>query len=190
MPSDIHVFVRFKEPSVFAGEDVECTITFKNVANLQNATSLPEARTGSHSRRASLVEQVTSSPRVTTLAWHKENPRLAGAKMQMDRNNFNRSHKATTSLSFPASSGAILNSPAASSPSHSFAKSGHKHQRSVSIISIGSSDVEVDHQKPLAQKPPRPRPDLSHRRASTVQNFSERFSEPSERVITGKCGRP
>ena len=34
MPSDLQVFVKWKEQTVFAGEDVECTITFKNVAEI------------------------------------------------------------------------------------------------------------------------------------------------------------
>lgn len=32
-PSDIQVFVRWKDQTIFAGEDVECTITFRNVAD-------------------------------------------------------------------------------------------------------------------------------------------------------------
>ncbi|KAF1962969.1 Rgp1-domain-containing protein [Byssothecium circinans] len=32
MSSNIRVFVQWKNPTVFAGEDIECTITFKNIA--------------------------------------------------------------------------------------------------------------------------------------------------------------
>ena len=185
MPSNIHVFVRFKEPSVFAGEDVECTITFRNVANLQQASS-SDPRGGTHSRRASLVEQVASTPRVPSSGWNKENPRLAAAKLYHDHNNVNRGHKATTSLSIPASSGIPLTSSAIPSAANSFAK----HQRSVSIISLGSQDVENDHQKQIAQKAQRTRPDLGHKRASTVQIFQESIPESNKEIITGTCKNP
>ncbi len=183
MPSNIHVFVRFKEPSVFAGEDVECTITFKNVANLQQPSSDP--RGGTHSRRASLVEQVASTPRVASSGWNKENPRLAAAKLYNDHNNVSRGHKATTSLSIPASSGTPLSSPAIPSGATSFAKPGNKHQRSVSIISLGSVDGENGHQKQIAQKAQRTRPDLGHKRASTVQLFPESIPENNKEIIAG-----
>ncbi|RMZ88149.1 hypothetical protein DV736_g4613, partial [Chaetothyriales sp. CBS 134916] len=44
MPSDIQVFVRFQNPCVFAGEELRCTITFKNAASLPDAQAPAIAR--------------------------------------------------------------------------------------------------------------------------------------------------
>ena len=43
--SNIRVFVRWHEQVVFAGEELKCTITFKNVARLPTASSSPSSST-------------------------------------------------------------------------------------------------------------------------------------------------
>lgn len=187
MPSDIHVFVRFKEPSVFAGEDVECTITFRNVANLQPDTPALDSRPGRHSRRESLVEQVTSTPRVPSAGWNKlDSPRLATANPHSHRSNVSRNHRATASLSMPLSSALPPESPTVPSRGNAFAKPGHKHQRSVSIMSMGSLDVEKE--KQVTKAPQRSRPDPSHKRASTVQLYPVQIVESGKERITGESG--
>ncbi|KAJ5666367.1 uncharacterized protein N7477_008815 [Penicillium maclennaniae] len=61
MPSNIQVFVKWKDQTIFAGENVECTITFKNVAD-----TTPEAGNGAefsqNQRKASRVANHTGTP--------------------------------------------------------------------------------------------------------------------------------
>ncbi|KAJ5339803.1 hypothetical protein N7452_006531 [Penicillium brevicompactum] len=56
MPSDIQVFVKWKDQTIFAGENVECTITFKNVAD----TSAEPNVEVQHSRKGSRVANHTN----------------------------------------------------------------------------------------------------------------------------------
>ncbi|KAJ5907403.1 Reduced growth phenotype protein 1 [Penicillium taxi] len=53
MPSNIQVFVKWKDQTIFAGENVECTITFKNVAKTESEASNLEG--GQHQRKVSRV---------------------------------------------------------------------------------------------------------------------------------------
>jgi hypothetical protein len=175
MPSDIQVFVRFKEPSVFAGEQLDCTITFKNVASEQYDASPLDAKSGRHSRRVSLAEQLATTPRGNNAGWSKENPRLAAAALQSPRSIISRVHRATASLSIPKSSGTPIGTPSTPYREKTVVRPGPNHQRSVSIISAGSADVgdDYDGQK-SARLPERLRPDVSHRRTSTLQVYPER----------------
>ena len=187
MPSDIQVFVRFKEPSVFAGEELECTITFKNVANEQNDASPLESRSGRHSRRVSLVQQSATTPRGSSTGWSKENPRLAAAGLHSARSSLGRIHKATASLSMPKSSGTVLASPATPYSDKAVVKPGPEHRRSVSIISAGSVDLRDDYEsQKIARMAERSRPDLSHRRTSTLQAYPERGLGLSKDGLSGK----
>jgi RAB6A-GEF complex partner protein 2 len=188
MPSDIQVFVRFKEPSVFAGEELECTITFKNVANEQYDASPADARSGRHSRRVSLVEQSATTPRVNSAGWSKENPRLATAALHSTRNSFGRGHRATSSLSIPKSSGTTIGSPSTPYGEKAVVRPGPNHQRSLSIISAGSADFGNDYEgQKTAQMPERSRPDLSHRRTSTLHVYPERVKGLSRESPSGRC---
>ena len=175
MPSDIQVFVRFKEPSVFAGEQLDCTITFKNVASEQYDASPLDAKSGRHSRRVSLAEQLATTPRGNNAGWSKENPRLAAAALQSPRSIISRVHRATASLSIPKSSGTPIGTPSTPYREKTVVRPGPNHQRSVSIISAGSADVgdDYDSQK-SARIPERLRSDVSHRRTSTLQVYPER----------------
>ena len=186
MPSDIQVFVRFKEPSVFAGEELECTITFKNVANEQQDASPSENRSGRYSRRVSLAEQSASTPRGNSAAWSKDNPRLATAALHSTRGSTSRGHKATASLSIPKLSGTTVGSPSTPHGEMAVVRPGAHHQRSLSIISAGSTDAGYDYENRKAvQMPERSRPDLGHRRTSTLQVYPERVMGLGKEGLSG-----
>jgi hypothetical protein len=180
MPSDIQVFVRFKEPSVFAGEELDCTITFKNVASEQYDVSLLDTKSGRHSRRVSLAEQSATTPRGNNAGWSKENPRLATAALHSPRSIINRGHRATASLSIPKLSGTPIGTPATPYKEKAVVRPSPSpsHQRSMSIISAESADVGDDYgSQKSARIPERPRSDISHRRTSTLQVYPERLKE-------------
>ena len=190
MPSDIQVFVRLNEPSVFAGEDLECTITFMNVANIQAETPNPDGGPGKHKRRVSLVEQPGSSSRSRGGVWNTDNPRLAAANFLSARNSATRAHRATASLSISPSTGNSFVSPVAPARGNSFVRPTQKHRRSISIISPGSPDVAEEYE--VVQKTQSPQGSSSsskHRRVSTIQTLPERSAGGRSGSTSSKLAR-
>ena len=131
--SNIRVFVQWKDSTVFAGEDIQCTITFKNIANPEGREpspvrrhngfapggerqrKLPPVRSSTRpsiSRNSSFVSQIPGSPHIHS---HRPAQSLYGASVVGDA----RSPMST--------SGAFGNNVR-----------GHKHGRSISIISLGT----------------------------------------------------
>jgi len=142
--SDIRVFVTFPESAVvFAGEKLECKITFKNISPPPGSQrphvplhGSPKANGGFASgangsalgsKAAPLQLPVTGSRSTTT------SPRIPSARPVSH-------HKPSLSLSVP-----VAKSPVSPAPPVSAASSGkgHKHRRSISIVSLGS-DVGIE----------------------------------------------
>lgn len=121
MHSDIHVLVRFHEQSVFAGEELRCTITFRNVANV----SEPATRPRQSSRRESIghiAAQIAKGH-----APHRSNHAARPSQ-----------HEITPDLArHPRPSGSST-SPQAGFDDHRSRSPRAKQQRSVSIISVTS----------------------------------------------------
>lgn len=134
--SNLRVFVNFKEDTVFAGEDVECTITFKNVAatrrDSERATNGLSTLNGS-GRGAAVLQQFKTS----------RTPLRPG----LGRHPSNFAHPSSRAVSH----GHTENIPlalATEAPSHDLQRSPVEtqkspsksaHSRSVSIISISST---------------------------------------------------
>jgi hypothetical protein len=131
--SNIRVFVQWTDQTVFAGEDIECQITFKNVAS-----NPPPPRTllhppangfapGGDRQRNLPVSQVRNSNGLNT----RPPPSVRG-------------HRPTLSLTAPVGVG---RPPSVGSWAGGHTKalaSGSTHKRSVSIISIGASESAAD----------------------------------------------
>lgn len=156
MHSDIHVIVRFHEQSVFAGEELRCTITFKNVANLIEpvSPSIPKRRS---SRQASISQIAAHSARNHGHSRLSQNGRSATTDNERFPDARGR-HKATASLQNPI--------PTTDLPSP-VERPGFK-QRSVSIISVTSPIATTDHADVSAGSWAKQQR-LSHQRSSTVQ---------------------
>lgn len=121
MHSDLHVVVRFHEQSVFAGEHLRCTITFRNVANLSEPIT-----PGTHLRRTSRRESISQI--ASQLARNHATARTVhnGRDPSID---LGGRHKATASFHTP---------PTTTDNEVDHQRPGHKQQRSVSIISVTS----------------------------------------------------
>ncbi|KAH8888305.1 Rgp1-domain-containing protein [Thozetella sp. PMI_491] len=163
--SNIRVFISWHDQTVFAGEEVKCTITFKNVARPPGSSATPPRPSPLQSRHASSERLKVTSPRTS-----KPNAGLAPPPAA-------RGHRSSLSLSVPsaaaasrARSGSIPWSPNAIEGRHN----GHSHRRSVSILSIGSASTVDDDQgnaNPANSNKP-PRPARGHARASSLQIVS------------------
>ncbi|KAL2008736.1 hypothetical protein VTN00DRAFT_6930 [Thermoascus crustaceus] len=176
MPSDIQVFVKWKEQTIFAGEDVECIITFKNVA--ESSTPEPnEAQRTPHQRQSSrtITAGSTGDNYFSLKSPHNfffnGNSRrsLPGSPRTKT---FDRSHRPATSLGSPF---LVSHSfPPLQSPSRlGYGQpSNHKHKRSVSILSI---DSEGGNDKtPVPSHFSRPSPARGHGRSASLQVLPRR----------------
>lgn len=175
MTSDIQVFVRWKEQTIFAGEDVECIITFKNVAE----TSSPDAHGPQHpvhQRKASRSITVGSqsdsyfslkSPQNFFFNNHYHRRSLT---LSPRNKTFDRSHRISSSLGSPF--GAAHSFPP-QSPSTLGPGSNHKHKRSISILSIDSEGGGHD-KTPATPQFNRARPARGHGRSASLQILPRR----------------
>lgn len=187
--SDIKVFVTFAKPggAFFAGETLECNITFKN-------TSAEHTNVGSSPGIPRFASRVPPSPLVadgqhgTGVGEHRRTRTMASPNPQgREGGGGSRppsalahrpgltGHKSTQSMALPArmspnpppSPFGTLGVPPTPDGS---GKKGHRHKRSISIISIGTPEPPVEEGKRSSLPPPtRPR----HGRSASLQ-FSPR----------------
>ncbi|KAL6823965.1 intracellular protein transport protein [Trichoderma camerunense] len=154
--SNIRVFVHWRDQTVFAGEAVQCTVTFRNIApeanqQQQQVHSRPPSQSQSQSERQRLASPIQTRGKAAASA---------------------RGHRrAALSLSVPSPSTrsrqGSIQWPQAVVPGD---PRGHAHKRSVSIVSIGSTTSTIDEhsQSPRYENSPR-QPRHSHNRASSLQ---------------------
>lgn len=184
MASDIRVFVRWKEQTVFAGEDVECTITFKNIAN-EHPPPTPSRLVRRSSRQASISGKSAHYAQ-------GRSPVIANNHRLPIRHPSGKAHRPSASLSAAVSPGIDTRSPSWNSLRSNGSGPGHKHQRSVSIVSLASDDTagsETGLQKDIAP-PVQPR---GHNRAASLQILPRRLEggasgpSPSGHLVLLRC---
>ncbi|KIX04107.1 uncharacterized protein Z518_07660 [Rhinocladiella mackenziei CBS 650.93] len=158
MHSDIHVVVRFHDQSVFTGEHLRCTITFKNVANLSEPVT-----PAFHPRRSSRHESISQIAAVAQATKNNaaavrlsQNGRSASSEHSTDQPSRHRATASSHSPGLPRD-----NQPHPPRPNH-------KAQRSVSIISVTSPIAASDLADNSVHSGAR-QLRLGHQRASTVQ---------------------
>ncbi|CAM1504808.1 Fc.00g023990.m01.CDS01 [Cosmosporella sp. VM-42] len=156
--SNIRVFIRWHDQTVFAGEEVKCTITFKNVAPGPNQPK-PERQP----ERNRLVSPLQSRPPKSNNGLTP--PPSAGSGRGHRRSALSmsvpvsQSHSRQGSIQWP------------SSASQSDRQSSHSHKRSLSIVSIGSASTVEDHSQ-RNEPPTRTQRPRGHGRASSLQIVS------------------
>ncbi|KAI1514277.1 Rgp1 multi-domain protein [Pyrenophora tritici-repentis] len=196
--SNIRVFVQWKDSTVFAGEDIECTITFKNVAPLQGHDRSPTRRPngfamGGERQRKLNVPPVHSSTRPSV-------SRNSSFASQLPPSNV-RGHGPALSLYTPSTTGGRASAVPPSSAhgngnsnsngngngnGNSNHASAQKHGRSVSIVSLGTdAGTELSHDRGI----PIRRPARGHGRSASLQVVPGRpnsypISSPGHRSAT------
>ncbi|KAH8590269.1 Rgp1-domain-containing protein [Bisporella sp. PMI_857] len=161
--SSIRVFVQWTEQTVFAGEDIECQITFKNIA-----TSPAPSRTSLHPSSANGLSPGLEKQRKGSPAPPRSNHALSPKATQLKKG-----HRTTLSLNSPIGLG--IRSPQLASGSWNGAhpkptREGTTHKRSVSIISIGAGDTVADStQNSVASSETSRRPGRRHGRSASLQ---------------------
>lgn len=163
--SSLRVLVRWKDAAVFAGEDVECTITFTNVAPLPAGP--PSASPTTAAERQRRLPPVHSSTRPTL-------SRKSSLASQTRPPPFVRGHRPTLSLQTPAtrrpsftpSVGTAHGNTNHNSNNHTVGNGTPRHGRSLSIISLGApAPADGSHERSLpVRRPPR-----GHGRSASLQ---------------------
>ena len=137
--ADIRASVQWKSLTVFAGEDVECTITFQNVSQARSLRHSPSSSSRLRRQDSNRERWKGTLPRRPVqgpgIPYHRAPPSVTSAA-QADTT----LHRPTLSLS------TSYRSPDATSPTSREVVSGspssadNKHRRSVSIVSIGGEN--------------------------------------------------
>ncbi|KAI9697222.1 MAG: hypothetical protein M1836_004786 [Candelina mexicana] len=163
--SDIRVFIEWYEGTVFAGEDVECRITFRNTAADYGVARPPQATPSSSSfapggerqRKNGALHAPAPNPKISTKPnAHNQQPRSSG-------------HRPALSLNSPVgpSRGQAFGSWSASQ--NGAAGVGHKHKRSLSIVSMGINDESQSRLQGHGEPVTTQRPGRNHARAASLQ---------------------
>jgi RAB6A-GEF complex partner protein 2 len=148
--SNIRASVQWKQPTVFAGEEIECIITFKNVAPTQNGNAIGQAAAG---RRLQAQKAITTQPNPAAPRSRKNSLRSqAGVPVApvggppLSRQSSLRSrggpptvrgHRPTLSLSTSQTAPPLSHVPSSGAGS-SGVPPKTRHGRSVSIVSMGT----------------------------------------------------
>jgi RAB6A-GEF complex partner protein 2 len=166
-PSPIRVFIRWQDQTIFAGEEIKCTITFKNVApgpNQQRQSRRQQPNLDSRQRHA------------TPLQARAKGAAGAGAGLTPPTSASSaRGHRSALSLSVPPAGGrSRAGSTAAWPPSGSLEGrqgqgQGHAHKKSISIVSIGSVSTADGQSQSNASSVKSHRSNRGHARASSLQ---------------------
>ncbi|KAH6688604.1 Rgp1-domain-containing protein [Plectosphaerella plurivora] len=156
--SNVRVFIRWDEQTVFAGEEIKCTITFKNIA--PDASQRAAAGKGGASDRKTL-QRVKPSVGLT--------PPTTFAALGPSRG-----HRPSLSLSAPAAfsrgrSGSAQWPQLPPHPPKSSDNRGHSHRRSISIVTVGAASATGDDALSPAGNVRPQRPGRGHGRASSLQ---------------------
>jgi len=158
MHSDIHVVVRFHEQSVFAGEHLRCTITFRNVANHSEPVTpaLPARRS---SRRESISQIASQAAR-----------NHAAARVGLNGRTNNSGDHSIEVGGRHRPSASFHTPPSASDTEVHHQRPVHKQQRSVSIISVTSPITAGDLADSNTSSWAKQQRLSHHHRSSTVGN--------------------
>lgn len=162
MSSNIRISVEWRDSTVFAGEEVECTITFKNVAKTSVRDRSPNPNTnGGVTPRVGrqLTPKLQQSARPSMPRNHSAST-LASAQ-------YKKGHRPVLSLYAP-SSASVSTAGGQHAPPNGASGSAHKHGRSLSIISLGSAGTG-DARSERGLPPPSQRPARGHGRSASLQ---------------------
>ncbi|KAI0392478.1 Rgp1-domain-containing protein [Xylariaceae sp. FL0594] len=168
-PSNIRVYVKWDDQTAFAGEELRCRITFKNVALgpgqvVSNPASSPDQR------QAAQPSSRTDRTRQPSPLVNARGTPINGLTPPTSA----RGHRSTLSLNVPSTSARLMaNTQQWPPPQLPILpqKPRHAHKRSLSIVSIGSS-AAVDEQAygssgsgPMKSQ----RPGRGHGRSASLQ---------------------
>jgi len=177
MSDQLRVSVQWKSASIFAGENIECMITFKN-ASRPNGRRSPSP--GSRLRGYPPPQERWKGTLPTHQRQHTNGaigPKPPAASAFGQANLLNQKPRSTVG----SPNGAVKQPPSSEGKSNS--PRDNKHRRSLSIVSIGTDGAEEIPARPLP--PGTGRPNNGHARAASLQVLPRRNGLPSPRPMSG-----
>ncbi|KAI3319215.1 Rgp1-domain-containing protein [Xylariaceae sp. AK1471] len=165
--TNIRVFIKWDDQTVFAGEEIRCQITFKNVAPgpSQLASTSPSP---SNQRQPSQSSPRTDRPRQPSPLLNPRGKSTNGLTPPSPA----RGHRSTLSLNAPPTSSRLRGN------AHQWVPPqlpmlpqtpGHAHKRSLSIVSIGSNATVEDQVYGNGNQARAQRPGRGHGRSASLQ---------------------
>jgi len=180
--SDIRASVQWKSSTVFAGEDIECRITFKNVSQASNPRHSPSPSKHRRGRGPSgeRRKEALPHPPMNGAAVHSN---MIYPSMPGFRHPNARSQKPALSLSnsngFPLS---LMPNVSEAVP-ETRSSENHTHRRSVSIVSIGGNTI--DETSSYGPRLTSRRPVCGHVRAASLQSLPRRVGSSNGGSLSG-----
>ncbi|TVY34916.1 Protein sat1 [Lachnellula occidentalis] len=166
--TNIRVFVQWTEQTVFAGEDIECQVTFKNIAPTPTPSRTATVPPPSANGLAPGVERQRKSP----VAQVKNGSVLSSSSRPAQPS---RGHRSTVSLNVPVNTVRSRGASDAWNGLPTKGREGGGHKRSVSIISMGASDNGVAGDiAGHGGREERPRLNKGHGRSASLQILPRR----------------
>ncbi|KFX94712.1 hypothetical protein V490_04235 [Pseudogymnoascus sp. VKM F-3557] len=168
--SNIRVCVEWSQSTVFAGEEVGCKITFKNIAAIPGNPRIPPNPSGTHGP-SPLGERHRKTKTTTSSQISDGRGRASNVSNSLSLPN-TRGHRSALSLNVPAAG--KFQQPDTRLGNDNVSESaprskGHSHRRSVSIISLGANETAgSDISGSNSNEPPRV-PFRRHGRAASLQ---------------------
>jgi RAB6A-GEF complex partner protein 2 len=183
--SSIRVFVHWTEQTVFAGEDVDCRITFKNTAPVVGGAK-PNARNTQANGFPVGGDRQRKAPWQGPAAGARSNMPLAS------RTSSSRGHQPALSVSMPPSPGRRHGSPGSSgaTPNGTTERPRHKHHRSVSITPIGRHKAGGGEGGKTNGMPSGQRPSRGHTRSASLQIAPKSFGRSTSPGTTSGSHTP
>jgi hypothetical protein len=180
--SSIRVFVQWSEQTVFAGENIECQITFRNVAAIDSISKPLPHFTGFNGFTPRGEKQRKMTSLQTTVAQNKSHT-LANTRIMP----ISRGHRATLSLNVPTGEGGSQRGSVLRNGGPSeVGKKERSHRRSVSIISLGITEGAGDETTSQLGLGERSRRLRGHTRASSLQIIPRRSGGNGSGPLSGK----
>ena len=169
--SNLKIFVEWERPTVFAGEDIKCIITFKNVAPASS-------RARSTSPRA-IVRPLETGPdqwdsAVSAQSVSSQRARVSAYRNQRSLRPHAPGHRSTMSLSVPVTTAHLDKAGTQNTEASIPRTTTHKHKRSISIISIGANTGSDDDKRLGGRTLPIAWKTRSHIRAASFQDVTHK----------------
>lgn len=171
--SDIRVSVQWKSSTVFAGENVDCIITFKNVARAPRTPSPNSQLRGHGFQRERWKDTLPSHTTQKPLGGHQRKSSL------LSQTGY-RTHKPTLSLSSPNGH----YSPSLQGTPDLPQTSSQEKRRSISIVSLGGNLADEGPGHAIPMNGPR-RASQGHSRAASLQILPRKNGFPAPGPTSG-----
>lgn len=160
--------MEFWNRAVFAGEEVQCSITFKNIANLANSRDIsaanPRQRSNSTTRDRWKEALPLHSPRPPH---HKA---VVPRHSPLPAHRPLRSHRNANSISHPISAERGQSTLSSKETRQAVLGEQHGHKRALSIVSLGKAIPQGDAHEPQAHSDRAfSKPGRKHTRAASIQ---------------------